>query len=83
MQVNGTMHTAAFSNGVFAIVSNAPATDDTGPASLMIVDARTPTNPVLYTFQSQFGFSGILPTTTGYLFAPTVNGLNVYHLELQ
>jgi uncharacterized protein (TIGR03437 family) len=83
MQVNGTMHTAAFSNGVFAIVSNAPATDDTGPASLMIVDARTPTNPVLYTFQSQFGFSGILPTTTGYLFAPTVNGLNVYYLQLQ
>ncbi len=83
LQVNGTPHTAAFENGFFAVVSNAPSTDDTGPASLMIVDATTPASPVLYPFQSQFGFSGILPTTTGILFAPTVNGLNVYQLQLQ
>jgi uncharacterized protein (TIGR03437 family) len=83
LQVNGTPHTAAFANGLFAVVSNAPSTDDTGPASLMIVDATTPAAPVLYPFQSQFGFSGILPTTTGILFAATVNGLNVYQLQLQ
>ena len=83
LQVNGTPHTAAFANGFFALVSNAPSTDDSGPASLMIVDATTPASPVLYPFQSQFGFSGILPTTTGILFAPTLNGLNVYQLQLQ
>jgi uncharacterized protein (TIGR03437 family) len=83
LQVNGTPHTAAFASGFFAVVSNAPSTDDSGPASLMIVDATTPASPVLYPFQSQFGFSGVLPTTTGILFAPTINGLNVYQLQLQ
>ena len=28
LQVNGTFHTAAFTNGVFAIVNNPPDTDD-------------------------------------------------------
>jgi uncharacterized protein (TIGR03437 family) len=83
MQVNGTPHTAAFSNGVFAIVNNPPSSDDTGPASLMIVDARIPSNIVLYPYQTQFGFSGIVATTGGYLLAPTLLGLNVYQLKLE
>lgn len=82
LQVNGTFYTAAFSNGVFAIVNNPPDTDDFGPSSLMIVDARNPSNPLLYPFQTQFGFSGILTTTNDYLFAPTSLGLNIYQLRL-
>jgi len=82
LQVNGTFYTAAFANGVFAIVNNAPATDDFGPSSLMIVDARTPSNILLYPFQTQFGFSGMVTTTNGYLLAPTALGLNIYQLQL-
>ena len=39
LQVNGTFHVFAFSNGVFAVVNNPPDTDDFGPSMLMIVDA--------------------------------------------
>ena len=81
IQANGTFNVAGFTNGVFAIVNKPPATDNTGPASLMLVDARTPSNILLYPFQTQFGFSGILATNTGYLFAPTALGLNIYKLQ--
>lgn len=83
IQVNGTFHTAAFSNGVFAVVNNPPATDDGGPASLGIVDAREPSSPILYPLATQFGFSGLLPTSGGYLLAPTNFGLYIYKLQLQ
>jgi len=86
IQVNGTFYTSAFTNaaalGVFAIVNKPPDTDDFGPASLMIVDARTPTNILLYPFQTQFGFSGILTTNNGYLLAPTALGLSIYQVQL-
>jgi uncharacterized protein (TIGR03437 family) len=82
LQVNGTFYTAAFANGVFAIVNNPPDTDNYGPSSLMIVDARTPSTILLYPYQTQFGFSGILTTSNGYLFAPTALGLNIYQLQL-
>jgi uncharacterized protein (TIGR03437 family) len=82
LQVNGTFNTAAFSNGVFAIVNNPPDTDDFGPSALMIADVRNPANILLYPFQTQFGFSGILTTTTGFLLAPTSLGLNIYSLQL-
>jgi hypothetical protein len=59
-----------------------PATDDFGAASLMIVDARTPTNILAYPYQTQFGFSGLLTTGNGYLLAPTALGLNIYSLQL-
>jgi uncharacterized protein (TIGR03437 family) len=81
LQVNGTFHVFAFTNGVFAIVNNPPATDDFGPSMLMIVDARTPSSILLYPFQTQFGFNGILATTSGYLLAPTQLGLNIYQLQ--
>ena len=83
LQVNGTLNTVGFTNGVFAIVNNPPDTDDNGPASLMIVDARTASNLLLYPYQTQFGFSSVLATTGGYLLAPTLDGLNVYALQLQ
>lgn len=83
IQVNGTFYTAAFANGIFAIVSNAPITDPTGPQSLMIVDARRPANPVIYPFRTQFGFSGLVPTSGGYLLAPDSLGLNIYQLTLR
>ena len=82
LQVNGTFYTAAFADGVFAIVNNPPDTDNYGPSSLMIVDARTPSTILLYPYQTQFGFSGILTTSGGYLFAPTALGLNIYQLQL-
>ena len=82
LQVNGTFNTVAFSNGVFAIVNNPPVTDDFGPSSLMIVDARTPANILVYPYQTQFGFSGMLTTSNGFLFAPTALGLNIYALQL-
>ncbi|HWE50112.1 MAG TPA: IPT/TIG domain-containing protein [Bryobacteraceae bacterium] len=83
MQVNGTFNTAAFSNGVFALVNNPPDTDDFGPSSLMIADARNPANILLYPYQTQFGFSGMLTTNNGFLLAPTSLGLNIYKLQLQ
>lgn len=85
LQVNGTFNTTAFDNGVFAIVNKPPASDDFGPSSLMIVDARTPSAISLYPFQTQFGFSGMLATDNGtnrYLLAPTALGLNIYQLQL-
>jgi len=82
LEVNGTFQVFAFSNGVFAIVNNPPDTDDFGPASLMIADVRQPATILLYPFQTQFGFSGILTTTNGYLLAPTSLGLNIYQLQL-
>jgi uncharacterized protein (TIGR03437 family) len=82
LQVDGTFDVSGFSNGVFAIVNNPPATDDFGPSSLMIVDARQPSALLLYPFQTQFGFNGILTTTNGYLLAATSLGLNIYQLLL-
>jgi uncharacterized protein (TIGR03437 family) len=81
LQVNGTFYTAAFNNGYFAIVNNAPVSDYQGPQSLMIVDATTPSNPVLYPVQTQFGFGGVVPTSGGYLLAGSNLGLYVYKLQ--
>jgi len=82
LQVNGTFKVAGFTNGVFALVNNPPDADNFGPTSLMIADCRTPTNILLYPAQTQFGFSGMLATTAGYLLAPTSVGLNIYQLQL-
>ena len=85
LQVNGTFYTAAFSNGVFAIVNNPPDTDDFGPSSLMIVDTRNSSTILVYPYQTQFGFSGMLTTFNGtnyFLLAPTALGLNIYQLQI-
>jgi uncharacterized protein (TIGR03437 family) len=82
LQVNGTFYTSAFNNNVFAIVNKPPTTDNFGPSSLMVVDARNPGNMTLVPFQTQFGFSGMLTTTNGYLFAPSSTGLNIYQLQI-
>jgi len=82
LQVNGTAQVSAFTNGVFAIVNRAPDTDDTGPWSLSIADARQPSTILLYPFQAQFGFSGILTTNNGFLLAATAFGLDIYQLQL-
>jgi len=83
MPVDGTPTTRAFSNGVFAVISNSAAADVTGPASLSILDARVPASPQLYPFLTEFGLSGALATSGGFLLAPTVHGLNIYSLNLQ
>jgi uncharacterized protein (TIGR03437 family) len=81
LQVNGTFYTSAFNNNIFAIVNKPPTTDNFGPSSLMLVDARNTGKMTLVPFQTQFGFSGMLTTTNGYLFAPTSTGLNIYQLQ--
>jgi hypothetical protein len=81
IQAAGTFWTAAFSNGVFVIVNNPPDTDNFGPTSIMIADARTPANILLYPFQTAFGFSGVLTTANGFLLAPTMLGLSIYQLQ--
>jgi hypothetical protein len=76
-------------SNVFAIVNNPPASDPTGPSSLWIVDATTPSSPVLYPFATQFGMTdvaaAILETSsggyTGYLLVPNVNGLAIYSIQ--
>lgn len=80
---NGTFHTSAFSNGIFAIVNNPPSTDTGGPATLMIVDARRPASPLLYAVQSQYGFGGMISTSIGYLLAANSLGLYIYQLQWQ
>lgn len=82
LQVNGTFYTRAFNNRIFTIVNKPPTTDNFGPSSMMVVDARDPASMKLVPFQTQFGFSGVLTTNNGYLFAPATIGLNIYRLKL-
>jgi len=77
----GTFQMAPFGSSVFAIVNNPPATDPAGPGSLMIVDARTPSSPALYPFQTQFGFSGV-SVANNFLLVPDVNGLTIYQIQI-
>ncbi len=79
----GTYSVQPFTSDVFAIINNPPSTDAAGPGNLMIVDARTPTAPVLYPFQTQFGISGFAATgDLKYLLVPDVNGLTVYQVAI-
>ena len=70
----------AFGSDIFAIVNNPPSTDPGGPSSLWIVDARTPSSPVLYPFMTEFGMSDIA-AVNGYLLVPNVNGLMIYTIQ--
>ena len=70
----------AYGSGIFAIVNNPPSTDPSGPASLWIVDASTPSAPVLYPFVTQFGMSDIAAASS-YLLVPNVNGLTIYQIQ--
>lgn len=64
---------------LFAIVNNPPSSDPAGPCSLMIVDASTPSSPVLYPFVTQFGMTDVA-AVNGYLLVPNVNGLTIYSI---
>lgn len=77
----GTYVVQPFGSDVFAIVNNPPATDPAGPSSLMIVDASTPSSPVLYPFSTQFGMTDVA-AANGYLLVPNVNGLAIYSIQL-
>jgi uncharacterized protein (TIGR03437 family) len=70
----------ALGSGIFAIVNNPPSTDPAGPSSLMIVDASTPSSPVLYPFMTQFGM-GDVAAVNGYLLVPNVNGMMIYSIS--
>lgn len=68
-------------SGVFGIVNSPPSTDPGGPSSLMIVDASTPSAPVLYPFVTQFGLTDVA-NANGYLIVPSVNGLAIYTIQI-
>ncbi len=51
-----------------------------GPSSLMIVDASTPSAPVLYPFMTEFGMTDVA-AVNGYLLVPNVNGLTIYSIQ--
>jgi uncharacterized protein (TIGR03437 family) len=76
----GTFVVQPFGSDIFAIVNNPPSTDPAGPSSLMIVDASTPSAPVLYPFVTQFGMSDVA-AINGYLLVPNVNGLAIYTIS--
>jgi hypothetical protein len=83
IQTTGTYYVEPLGSNVFvyALVNNPPETDPAGPGSLMIVDARNSSAPVLYPFITQFGLSGIAPAN-GYLLVPNQNGLNIYQVSI-
>jgi hypothetical protein len=76
----GTYVVQPFGSQIFAIVNNPPSTDPAGPSSLMIVDATTPSAPVIYPFITEFGMSDVA-AVNGYLLVPNVNGLLIYTIE--
>jgi hypothetical protein len=76
----GTYVVQPIGSDLFAIVNNPPSTDPTGPNSLWIVDASTPSAPVLYPFVTQFGMTDIAAAGS-YLLVPNVNGLMIYSIQ--
>jgi hypothetical protein len=76
------LETAAQTSGsnIFAIVNDPPPTDPAGPGSLWIVDATTPSSPVLYPITTQFGMTDV-SAVNGYLLVPNVNGLSIYSIQ--
>ena len=76
----GTYVVQPFGSDIFAIVNNPPSTDPSGPSSLWIVDASTPSSPVLYPFMTEFGMSDVA-AVNGYLLVPNVNGLMIYTIQ--
>jgi len=81
---SGTYVVQPFGSNIFAIVNNPPATDSAGPSSLWIVDATTPSSPVLYPFATEFGMSDVsaaFTSTASYLLVPNVNGLTIYSIQ--
>jgi len=81
IQTTGTYHMAPFGSSVFAIVNNPPESDLSGPGSLMIVDARNTSAPVLYPFMTQFGLSGLV-AINNFLLVPNQNGMNIYQIQI-
>jgi hypothetical protein len=77
----GTYHVAPFGSSVFAIVNNPPASDPTGPGSLMIVDARNDKAPVVYPYMTQFGLSSIV-AVNNFLLVANQNGINFYRISI-
>ncbi len=85
IRTNGTYYVQGLGGQFFALVTQPPASDLNGPATLMIVDARTLSSPVIYPVATAWGLSSILVLTNGtteYLLAPTSQGLNVYTVTL-
>ncbi len=80
---SGSLYGQGLGGSFFAIVDNPPATDPTGPATLLLVDARTPAKPLVYPLLTQYGLSGILSVGNNtYLLVPTASGLNVYSITI-
>ncbi len=83
-QCNFSISAASLGNGFFAIADRPPDTDQYGgstgsPGTLMIVDGRNPSNPVVYPYASIEGLGG-LAVSNGYLIVATGTGANLYKI---
>jgi uncharacterized protein (TIGR03437 family) len=81
IQTAGSLRTIAFNlvngGGVFLVQYQYPLSDINGPTSLGVVDVSDPTNPAFYPQFTYYYYDG-LAASSGYVFAATGNGMNIY-----
>ena len=86
IQTAGSLRTIAFNlvngGGVFLVQYQYPLSDIDGPTSLGVVDVSDPNNPVFYPQFTYYYYDG-LGASSGYVFAATGNGLNIYQSSSQ
>jgi uncharacterized protein (TIGR03437 family) len=86
IQTAGSLRTIAFNlvngGGVFLVQYQYPLSDIDGPTSLGVVDVSDPNNPVFYPQFTYYYYDG-LAASSGYVFAATGNGLNIYQSSSQ
>jgi hypothetical protein len=80
----GSLRTIDISNGggIFLVQYQFPASDQNGPTTIAVVDARDPSQPVLYPQSTYYYFDGAA-AGSGYVFAATGYGLNIYQAFVQ
>ncbi len=67
--------------GFFALTISPPVTSFQGAGTLAILDARSPTTPVLYPYAVIEGV-GSLALSGNYLYVTTAQGINIYQVTL-
>ncbi len=83
IQTTGSLRTIMFDpSGVFLVQYQYPLSDINGPTSLLVVDARDPSNPQIYPQFTYYYFDG-LASSNGYVYAASGNGLNIYQSLVQ
>jgi uncharacterized protein (TIGR03437 family) len=83
IQTTGSLRTIMFDpSGVFLVQYQYPLSDINGPTSLAVVDARDPSNPLVYPQFTYYYFDG-LASSNGFVYAASGNGLNIYQSVVQ